>query len=274
MIYDNRLTFIIVAEEGGTYMARAGLVFGLLAVLAFLASLFIPGIGIFLAPLAVGALGWGAGYTAAKTTGAAPGQGAGRGAGAGAIAGLISLIGLIALLLVLFNIPLVRDAIQGELQNTPGAEGISAGAAGSAAALIIGLFCGFINFLLSTIGGLIGGLMWKGAPTSTAGDYVAAGRSTDYGTTGTGYGSTTGTGYGSTDSPYDTGGTTGTGYGSTGTTGTDYGTTGTGYGSTGTTDTGYGSTGTTGTGYGTTGDNPPEGEGGVRVYDSDDRNRT
>ncbi len=62
-------------------MARAGILFGLAAVVAFIAGLFIPVVGIFVAFLAVIALGWGAGYTAAKTTGAAAGQGTGRGAG-------------------------------------------------------------------------------------------------------------------------------------------------------------------------------------------------
>lgn len=253
-------------------MVRAGLLFGVAAAVAFVAGFIlpIPFVNLILALGSVAALGWGAGRTTAKVTGAAAGQGTGRGAGAGAIAGLISLIVLTVLLLGLFNIPAVRTLIETQLQQTPEAAGISAAAAGSAVAVILGLFCGGINFFLMLIGGLIGGAMWKGTPNS--GEYVAAGR-----------GASGGTGFGTTNSPYDTAGTTGTAstYDTAGTTGGTYGqpgTTGTAstYDASGATSTGYNQPGTSGTGFGTTGTTGDQGDadGGVRVYDTDDHNRS
>ncbi len=251
-------------------MARAGILFGLAAVVAFIGSLLLGNLLSILALiLAFGsmiALGWGAGRTAAKVTGAGPGQGVGRGAGAGAIAGLIQLIGLTIALLLLANIPAVRSqidlALQQAAQQDPNVagSGLTGGAVSNILGVTGGLLCGGINFVLMLIGGLIGGAMWKGTPDR--GEYVAAGR-----------GPSGGAGFGTTNSPYDTAGTTGGTYGQSGatvynepgTTGTGYGTTGT----TGTTGTGYGTTGTTGT----TGDQG-DADGGVRVYDTDDRNRS
>lgn len=248
-------------------MGRAGLLFGLAAVVAFIAGLIlpIPFVNLILALGSVVALGWGAGRTAAKVTGAAAGQGTGRGAGAGAIAGLIQLIGLTLALLLLTNIPAVRQqldlALQQAAQQNPdvAGSGLTGGALSNILGVTGGLLCGGINFVLMLIGGLIGGATWRGTPDR--GEYVAAGRSSG----GPSYGGT------GTASTYDTSSTTGTGYGTTGTTGTasTYDTTGaTGYGQAGTTGTGYGTTDTTGT----TGDQG-EGDGGVRVYDTDDRTR-
>lgn len=258
-------------------MGRAGIVFGLAAAVAFIASflLRIPFINIILALGSVVALGWGAGRTAAKVTGAAAGQGTGRGAGAGAIAGLIQLIGLTIALLLLANVPVVRQqldlALQQAAQQNPNVagSGLTGGALSNIFGVVGGLLCGGINFILMLIGGLIGGATWRGTPNQ--GEYVAAGRSGGgLGSGGTGTASTyntsstTGTGYGTptgTASTYDTNTTTSTDYGTTGAAAT--------YDTSTTTDTSYGQSGTTGT----TGDQG-EGEGGVRVYDSDDRNRT
>jgi len=261
-------------------MARAGILFGLAAVAAFVGSLLLGNLlSIVAFILAFGsmiALGWGAGRTAAKVTGAGPGQGVGRGAGAGAISGGIQLIGLTVALLLLANIPAVRSqidlALQQAAQQDPNVagSGLTGGAVSNVLGITSGLLCGGINFVLMLIGGLIGGAMWKGTPDR--GEYVAA----------SGSGSVGG-GFGTTNSPYDTTGTTGTAstYDTTGTTGTGFGTTGT-TGTTGTASTYDTSTttgteyGATGTGYGTTGTTGDQGdaEGGVRVYDTDDRNRS
>jgi hypothetical protein len=170
---------------------RAGLVFGLGAALAFLGStmLPIPCLNI----ISVIALGWGAGYTAAKTTGAGPGQGTGRGLTAGAIAGVIVLLGTAIGFLVLTNTPAFQQQLQAQLAQNPafGESGIDPSTFGSALGVGIGLFCGFINFVLMLIAGAIGGLMWKGTPA--AANYVPAGGSAVPNQT-----------YSSTDQPYGT----------------------------------------------------------------------
>ncbi len=157
---------------------RAGLVFGLASVAAFLGALLIPipCLNVILALASVIALGWGAGYTAAKTTGAGPGQGAGRGATAGAIGGAISLVGLAVALFIIVNIPAVQDRIaliyQQVLEQNPElvTPGVDPTLVGRTAGVVLGFFCGIINFILMVIGGLVGGVMWKGAPgTATAG---------------------------------------------------------------------------------------------------------
>lgn len=248
-------------------MARTGFLWGIFALLAFIGSLFIPILNTFLPFLSVIALGWGAGYTAAKVTGAVGGQRLGRGTGAGALAGLVTMIGVVAATALLGqfvrNLILSNPTLQTQIQQLiqqqdPTAANVPIGQIlndpAFTPALLFGGFCfGLIPLVLMAIAGLVGGLMWKGTPTP--GEYVAAGR----GGGGTSYGGT------GTASTYDTSTTTGTGFGATGTTGTastyDTGS------ATGTT--GYGSTMGT---PGTTGDQG-EGEGGVRVYDTDDRNR-
>lgn len=159
---------------------RAGLIFGLAAIVAFVAGLIlpIPCVNVLLAFGSVIALGYGAGFTGAKTTGAGPGQGVGRGATAGAIGGLVTLIGsTIALLVlgnVLLNIPGVREQLSAGLQEglrqNPGAANpdIDPGALFGVGFGIAGFCLGGINFVLMVIGGLIGGALWKGAPAAAS----------------------------------------------------------------------------------------------------------
>ncbi len=156
---------------------RAGLLFGIAAVFAFVVSLLLgvilPCINLLLGFAAIIALGWGAGYTAAKNTGAGPGQGAGRGATAGAIGGTVVLLGLMVAFLLLFNLPPVQAQIaqvyRETLQQNPElvTPGIDPTLVGSTAGLVFGFFCGIINFILMLIGGAIGGMMWKGSPGTT-----------------------------------------------------------------------------------------------------------
>jgi hypothetical protein len=159
---------------------RAGLVFGLAGVFAFLGGLLlpIPCVNMVLAFGSLIALGWGAGNTAAKTTGAGPGQGVGRGLTAGAIAGTIVLIGSVLVFLLIQYIPGVRDqvnlAMQQAAQQNPEAGNVDAGAMLGLGLGIAGFACGVINFILMLIGGAIGGMMWKGTPATT---YVPAGGS-------------------------------------------------------------------------------------------------
>lgn len=154
---------------------RAGLIFGLAAALAFLGSTLLPIPCLNL--LSVIALGWGAGYTAAKTTGAGPGQGVGRGLTAGAIAGVIVLLGTTLGFLLLTNTAVFQEQLQAQLAGNPALtdSGLDPSTFGSALGVGIGLFCGFINFVLMLIAGAIGGLMWKGTPA--AANYVPAGGS-------------------------------------------------------------------------------------------------
>lgn len=159
---------------------RAGLVFGLAGVFAFLGALLlpIPCVNMILAFGSLIALGWGAGNTAAKTTGAGPGQGTGRGLTAGAIAGTIVLIGSVVVFLLVQYIPGVRDqvnlALEQAAQQNPDAGQIDVGTMLGLGLGIAGFLCGIMNFILMLIGGAIGGMMWKGAPAAT---YVPAGGS-------------------------------------------------------------------------------------------------
>lgn len=159
---------------------RAGLIFGLAGVFAFLGGLMlpIPCVNFVIAFGSLIALGWGAGNTAAKTTGAAAGQGVGRGLTAGAIAGTIVLIGSVLVFLLVQYIPGVRDqvnlAMQQAAQQNPEAGNVDAGAMLGLGLGIAGFMCGIINFILMLIGGAIGGMMWKGAPAAA---YVPAGGS-------------------------------------------------------------------------------------------------
>jgi hypothetical protein len=154
---------------------RAGLLFGVAATLAFIGSTLLP--IPCLNVLSVIALGWGAGYTAAKTTGAGPGQGTGRGFAAGAISGLIVLLGTVIAFVLLANTELFQQQLQSQLTQNPAFadSGIDPSTFGSAVGVGIGLFCGFINFVLMMIAGAIGGLMWKGTPAAAG--YVPAGGS-------------------------------------------------------------------------------------------------
>ncbi|HEX6290408.1 MAG TPA: hypothetical protein VFZ66_14555 [Herpetosiphonaceae bacterium] len=158
---------------------RAGLVFGLAAVLAFLGGFLIPipCVNMILGFGSVIALGWGAGYTGAKTTGAGPGQGTGRGLTAGAIAGTVVLIGSVLVFLLVQYIPGFQDAIsqglQQAAQQNPEVGDVDVGSFLGLGLGIAGFMCGIINFILMLIGGAIGGMMWKGTPTTA--DYVPAG---------------------------------------------------------------------------------------------------
>lgn len=165
---------------------RAGLVFGLAALLAFiggtLLNALIPCVGFIVAIVSVIALGWGAGQTAAKTTNAAQGQGTGRGATAGAIGGTVLLIGsviaFLALSSVITSLPGFEDQLQQALQQNPDAN-IDPNDAGAFLGIgfgVVGFGCGIMNFVLMLIGGLIGGAMWKGTGGTAA--YVPAGGTT------------------------------------------------------------------------------------------------
>lgn len=162
---------------------RAGLIFGLGAIFAFIGSILLAGIlpciNFVIAFISLIALGWGAGNTAAKTTGAGPGQGVGRGLTAGAIAGAVVLIGSILAFLLIQYLPGVSEqvnlAIQEAAQQNPDAGDVDAGAVLGLGLGIVGFGCGIINFILMLIGGAIGGLMWKGTPAAAT--YVPGGGS-------------------------------------------------------------------------------------------------
>ena len=161
-------------------VVRAGLLFGLAALLATIGATLILVLfpfNLLIAGIAAAALGWGSGYTAAKTSGAGPGQGTGRGAAAGAIAGTIVLIGtviaFVALTPLITRIPGFNEGFQEALQQNPNAADLPEGSASTFLGLGLGFlgFCGgFINLMIMLIAGLIGGMLWKGSPS-----YVPAG---------------------------------------------------------------------------------------------------
>lgn len=162
---------------------RAGLLFGLAALVASVGALFlpIPCVNFILSLGSVIALGWGAGYTAAKTTNATSEQRIGRGVTAGAIGGTILLVGSVVSLLllsgVLMSLPAFRDQLAQALAQNPDASGqLNPDDLGAVMGLGFGVFgfcLGLFNFLMMLLGGLFGGLSWK-APAAS---YVPAGGS-------------------------------------------------------------------------------------------------
>lgn len=158
---------------------RAGLLFGLAALVASIAALFlpIPCVNFILSLGSVIALGWGAGYTAAKTTNASSDQRVGRGMTAGAIGGTILLIGSVVSLLllsgVLLSVPAFREQLQQALAQNPDTSAqINPDDLGTflgAGFTVVGFCLGAVNFLMMLLGGLFGGLSWKGAPAAAYG---------------------------------------------------------------------------------------------------------
>lgn len=158
-------------------VVRAGLLFGVASVVAAIAGAFIPigGVNLLIAFVSVVALGWGAGYTAAKDSGALPGQGTGRGAGAGALAGVVNMILLAIILTVLFSvitrfIPGLDEQFQSALDEAAQANpdqatpNVSATAIFGVGGAVFGFCIGLVNLILMTIAGLVGGALYKGTP--------------------------------------------------------------------------------------------------------------
>lgn len=172
-------------------VVRTGLVFGLAIVGALLGTSLLSLInGLFscLSFISVIALGLGAGYTAAKVSGATRDQRLSRGATAGAIAGgVVLVLGTIALV-ALSSLPFYQQAMQvridqalsdaiqqnpelrdaqgdlTQLFSSPMLTGFS----------VIGNVCSnLFNLVLLALTGLLGSLFWKGAPN--VGAYVPAG---------------------------------------------------------------------------------------------------
>lgn len=166
---------------------KAGLVFGLLSVLTFIGGIliaFLPIINLVIAYGSLLALGYGAGYTAAKVSNAPQGGGVGRGALAGTIAGIVNLLAMTILLGVLASLltqlPGMQDIFaQAQAQN-PGQPQvpITGGLLGAGGA-VAGFCFGLINLIIMLVGGLIGGAVWKGAPqTVGAQQYSNIGQNT------------------------------------------------------------------------------------------------
>lgn len=169
-------------------MGRVGLIMAGLALVTVALSSLIPIIGSFLvAPLTAIIIGAGAGWWASKALG---GGSAGRGAGAGAIAGIGALIGSViglGLLGVLFassaNDPAAQQEFQRQLeaareQNPDAAVPDLDLSTIVAGASLIGGFClGLFDLLLSTLGGLIAGIVYgrnRAPAVAPAGGFPAA----------------------------------------------------------------------------------------------------
>ena len=167
-------------------MGRVGLIMAGVALVAVALSSLIPLIGWFLvAPLAALIIGAGAGWWALKALG---GGSAGRGAGAGAIAGIGALIGSViglALLGAVFassaNDPAVQQEFQRQLeaareQNPDAAvPDLDLGALATGGSILGGFCFGLVDLLLSTIGGLIAGIIYgrnRAPAAAPAGSYA------------------------------------------------------------------------------------------------------
>ena len=149
-------------------MARVGLIMALVAFIAVALTTLIPLVGSFLvAPLTALLVGAGAGWWASKVLGYGT---AGRGAGAGAIAGigalLGSVIGLVVLGAILGNSAEFQrnfqQGIEEARQQNPGAAvpNINARTIAAAGGGVAGFCFGLVDLFLSTIGGLIAGLIY------------------------------------------------------------------------------------------------------------------
>jgi hypothetical protein len=165
-------------------MGRAGLIMGLVALVAVALSSLIPVIGsILVAPAAAALIGAGAGWWASKLRGYGT---AGYGAGAGALAGLGALIGSViglAVLLSLFSAnpefqQQFQEGLEEARQQNPDAEVPNLDPTALAAAGgVIGGFClGLFDLLVAMVAGLIAGAVYgrnRGpAPAQPAGTYA------------------------------------------------------------------------------------------------------
>ena len=142
---------------------RVGLMFGLAALVATLASLLLGGLpaGPLIALAAVSLLGWGAGYTAAKTTRAYARQRIGRGAVAGIVGGTLAMAGSVvagvafaALLRQGIDVWIERLAFIVRLDVDP-APYLRGGG------LLAGMCLGVVNFMLMVAVGALGCLSWR-----------------------------------------------------------------------------------------------------------------
>ncbi len=166
-------------------MARVGLIMAGLALVTVTLSMLIPLLGWFLvAPLTALIIGAGAGWWASKVMGYGT---AGRGAGAGALAGLGALfgavIGLVLLALLAADNPDLQREFDRMLEQTrqqnpdQNIGEVPAGAVLTVAAVFGGGCIGLVNLLLSTLGGLVAGVVYgrnRGPAVATvAGTYPA-----------------------------------------------------------------------------------------------------
>lgn len=188
-------------------MARPALSMAALAFVAIALSMLIPVLGQFaVGPLAALLIGAGAGWWASKAMG---GGTAGRGAGAGALAGLGALIGAALGLAILLGINGNRVTNNAEFRQTfeeqleqqleqqreanpdatipeidPSDFGAAAGAIGGITGAVAGFCLGLGYLFLSTIGGLIAGVMYgrnRGpVPAMASGGYAAGGYQPPY----------------------------------------------------------------------------------------------
>lgn len=143
---------------------RSGFLFGLLAIVVFIGGSLVPVPCLNFS--SVIALALGTGYTVAKKTDATPLQGMGRGLTVGVIAGTLLLIGTSLAFWFAFNAPGVQEAIAPQLAQNPLFRDMNPQTYSSLSTILFGSFCGIANFLLMSIGGALGGLMWNGTQTT------------------------------------------------------------------------------------------------------------
>ncbi len=148
---------------------KAGLVFGIAAVAASVGAVLLPfgPVNYFVALISLVALGWGAGYTAAKSAPPGTGRGIGRGATAGALAGIVVLIVSVIAFALIANIEPFRSALRDAMEQTPqiNEPGVNPVVAANLTGAGAGFCLGLINLVLLTIGGIAGGLTWRGVPS-------------------------------------------------------------------------------------------------------------
>jgi hypothetical protein len=153
---------------------KSGLIFAAIALVAVLATAFLPRPGpVVCGPLLAVLIGAVAGYYGVRWTPESPRVS--RGVLAGTLAGLGTLVGAVIGYVVLFNTlsgdPLFQEQVAAFLQRQPNAQ-IDPGAIGAAvsiAGVVAGMCFGMLNLLLALAFGALGGwLALRGRPMPPA----------------------------------------------------------------------------------------------------------
>lgn len=128
--------------------------------------------GLLISMVVSGLSGMAAGYTAARSEAAPREERAAYGRRAGAISGLVAFIGSFAMLAALFGTGIMQQQLNSVLQSpdmaSPGVD--PAALVGVIYGLSVGIsFCtALLEWMLMLGCGVLGGLLWKGAPTPMA----------------------------------------------------------------------------------------------------------
>lgn len=142
---------------------RAGLVFGVAAIVALLGGLLLTatsgGLSLVGMLLIMLLLGVAAGYTAATTTRAFSGKAVGRGVAAGAIAGSVAMIGSVILGIVLASVAQQRLSVWLQRIDPIIAIPFDPSSFVRGGGVVTGFCLGLVNLFLMVFGGGLGGML-------------------------------------------------------------------------------------------------------------------